>query len=190
LETGKSIFSPNTPISALVKRIESDEGPMGMHPVLKSIVERGWKADPEERPTMAEICTELSEVDWLVFDGPDAGRVKREAAALSLSQSVSKAMLQTRLSETQARVWGLEHEVATLKSQVNAQESENSTLKAENCAWKAEVAALKVGEVVLTDDTSQVLAANGHCGHFAGAVGRISGRRPGRPKLMRGAGPW
>jgi hypothetical protein len=159
LETGKSVSSPNTLIIALVKRIESEEGPMGMHPVLKSIVEGGWKADPEERPTMAEICTELSEIDWLAFGGTDAGRVKREAAVLPLSQRAPKAMLQALLSETQARVCGIEDDVATLKSHVNAQESWNSTLKAENCDWKAEVAALKVGEVVLTDETSQVLAA-------------------------------
>jgi hypothetical protein len=53
---------------------------------------------------MAEICTELSDVDWLVFDGADAGLVKREAAGLPLSQSASKAVLQARLSETQACV--------------------------------------------------------------------------------------
>jgi hypothetical protein len=61
------------------------------------------KADPEERPTMGEICTDLPEVGWLVFGGADAGRVTREASVMPRSQSVSKAMLQPRLSETQAR---------------------------------------------------------------------------------------
>jgi hypothetical protein len=75
---------------------------------LKPIVERGWEADAAQRPTIAEICTELSEGDWLVFGGADADRVKREAASL---HSVSKAMQQARLSETQARVPGLECEI-------------------------------------------------------------------------------
>jgi hypothetical protein len=44
----------------------------------------GWKADPARRATMAEVCRELSEVDWLAFPGADAGRVKREAAGLPL----------------------------------------------------------------------------------------------------------
>jgi serine/threonine protein kinase len=122
LETGKSGFSPKTPMRKLMADIQSDRRsalpsgthpvlksderlalPRGIPPVLKSLVERGWKADPEERPTMAEICTALSEADWLVFGGADAGRVKRETAGLPLSQNVSKAMLQAMLSETQAR---------------------------------------------------------------------------------------
>jgi TolA-binding protein len=117
-----------------------------MHPVLKSNMERGWKADPEERPTMAEICTELAETDWLVFDGADAGRVKREAARRPPSQSVSKAMLQALLSETQARICGLEREIATLESGVSTLNSEvltvkqeNSTLRWDNSERKAEV---------------------------------------------------
>jgi hypothetical protein len=60
LETGKSVFSPNTRMMKLLMDIGSDNRPAlpsGMHSVLKSIVERGWKADPEERPTMAEIRT-------------------------------------------------------------------------------------------------------------------------------------
>jgi hypothetical protein len=56
------------------------------------------------RPTMAEICRALSEVDWLVFVGADAGRVKREATELPLSRSASKAVLRTCLSETRAHV--------------------------------------------------------------------------------------
>jgi serine/threonine protein kinase len=116
LETGNPVFNPKIPLIKLVMDIQSDRRPAlpsGMHPVLKSIVERGWKADPAERPTMAEICTELSKVEWLVFGGADAGRVKREAAGLQLSQSVSKAMQQAWLSETQVRMSELEHEIAT-----------------------------------------------------------------------------
>jgi hypothetical protein len=107
-----------------------------MHPVLKSNMERGWKADPEEQPTMAEICTELAEVDWLVFDGADAGRVKREAARRPPSQSVSKAMLQAMLSETQALICGLEREIATLESGVSTLNSEVLTAKQENSALR------------------------------------------------------
>jgi serine/threonine protein kinase len=62
LETGKSVFSSNTPMRKLMTDIGSDRRPAlpsGMHPVLKSIVERGWKADPVERPKMAEISPEL-----------------------------------------------------------------------------------------------------------------------------------
>jgi hypothetical protein len=115
----------------LITGIQSDKRPAlssGTHPVLKSIVKLGWEADPAKRPTMAEICTELSKVDWLVFGGVDAGRVRREAAGLllsevvwlvfggadaqrvklavglSLSQSVPKVVLEARLSETHARV--------------------------------------------------------------------------------------
>jgi hypothetical protein len=43
--------------------------------------------------------------------------VKREAAGLPLSQSVSKAMLLVLLAETQAHVCGLGREIATLKSE-------------------------------------------------------------------------
>jgi hypothetical protein len=87
--------------------------PSGMHPVQKPIVERGWKADPAKRPTTAEIRTELSEVDGLVFDGTDAERVKRGAAGLPFSQTVSEGVLQAPLSETQTHVWRLEREFAT-----------------------------------------------------------------------------
>jgi hypothetical protein len=62
------------------------------------------ESDPEERPTMTEICTELSEADRLVFDRAAASRMKREGVRLPLSQSVSRALLQARRSETQARV--------------------------------------------------------------------------------------
>jgi hypothetical protein len=43
----------------LIADIGSDKRPAlpsGMHPALKSIVECRWKADPTQRPTMAEIC--------------------------------------------------------------------------------------------------------------------------------------
>jgi hypothetical protein len=89
-----------TPFLKLAADIQSDKRralPSGIHPVLTSIVGRGWQANPAKRPTMAEICTKLSEFGWLVFGGPDAGRVKHEAARLPLSQSVSKAVLQARL---------------------------------------------------------------------------------------------
>jgi hypothetical protein len=116
LETGKSVFDARTPILKLGSDIQSDKRPSlpgRMHAVLKSIVERGWKADPAKRPTIAEICAELQQVDWRVFDGADARRVKTEAAGLPLSRSAPKELLLARLSEAQARVRELERELAT-----------------------------------------------------------------------------
>jgi hypothetical protein len=121
--------------------------PSGMHPVLRSIVERGWKADPDERPTMAEICTELSEVDWLVFGGAGAGRVKREATGLPLSQSVSKAMVHTLLSETQARVRLLERANSKLKWENGDPEVESEPEGSDNCGSRVGKRGAEVGEL-------------------------------------------
>jgi septal ring factor EnvC (AmiA/AmiB activator) len=129
-----------------------------MHPVLKSIVEQGWKADPSKRPTMAEICAELSRVDWLVFDGADAGRVKREAAGLPLSQSVTKAILQARLSEAQALVCGLTGENANLKALLQAMQQENSTLKSEVSERDREIAVRESENATLRWEHSRLRA--------------------------------
>jgi hypothetical protein len=51
--------------------------------------------DPDERPTKAEICTELLEVYWLVFGGAETDRVNGEASVEPFSPNVTKAMLQS-----------------------------------------------------------------------------------------------
>jgi hypothetical protein len=97
--------------------IQSDRrpaSPSGMHAVLKSIMQRGWKADPAMQPTMAEICRELSEaarVRWSrrrAGEARDGGavaeRVEGDAAGLFVGDSGACVGCLGAIAETQARL--------------------------------------------------------------------------------------
>jgi hypothetical protein len=73
--TGQPVFNSPVAPGVLCDDVRPPN-PASVHPALKSVIERGWRADPAQRPTLAEITREQAAHDWVVFTAADRNVVR------------------------------------------------------------------------------------------------------------------
>jgi serine/threonine protein kinase len=94
LVTQKPVFDPATSIAQVVDGARNDAArpsiPREVHPDVRSVIERCWKAEPSERPAMIDVCEQLQRIGWCIAPGADVATITKFVAGLPLESSMNQ----------------------------------------------------------------------------------------------------